>query len=140
MRRILIATHGKMASGLKNTLEMFIGTDNTLTSVDAYVEGGDEYLGTIHTFIKGHEDGDESIIFTDIKGGSVNQQVTGLVHEAKKDIFLISNVNLPLIISVHLHYEAITSEAIHLLIEECKPELIILQDSTNEESEEDFFG
>ena len=37
MKQILIATHGKMASGIRYTAELIVGKMDEITTIDAYV-------------------------------------------------------------------------------------------------------
>ena len=38
MKKILIATHGNLASGAKSTLEFLVGNIVDITCIDAYVD------------------------------------------------------------------------------------------------------
>lgn len=38
MKRILLTSHGRLASGLKDTLEFFLGQSEMIAAVDAYVD------------------------------------------------------------------------------------------------------
>ncbi len=140
MRKILLGSHGKMASGLENTLRLFVGNDYPVTSISAYLDSEDGYLDEIDQFIEGIEDGDEAVIFTDILGGSVNQQVIAKVFASEKKIFVISNMNLPVVISILLHFEPLSDEVILTLIDECKIQLMNYEKTHANETEDDFFG
>lgn len=119
MKKILLASHGKLAFGLKNTLEMFIGESDDITAVSAYLDDSDDYLKTIETFINQGEE--EKIIFTDILGGSVNQQVMKLLMEMHKEIMVITSMNLAIVLSIALCEEKITPTLADGLLVECSP-------------------
>ena len=56
MRQILIATHGKMASGIRYTLELVVGKMDEITTIDAYVNPEDDVekmLEEYFLFMKG---------------------------------------------------------------------------------------
>ena len=44
MKQILIATHGKMASGIRYTLELVVGKMAEITTLDAYVDPEDDEM------------------------------------------------------------------------------------------------
>ena len=73
MRKIVLASHHLLADGLKDTIQYLMSTLTDIKSVSAYMDNVPvekqlkEALGEIN------ED-DEYIIFTDMLGGSVNQE------------------------------------------------------------------
>lgn len=102
--KILIATHGMMASGVKSTLSIFTDTSE-ITTIDAYVDDTD-YTPEIQKFISRINEGEIAIIFTDLIGGSVNQKVLALNN--KSNVKIISGFNISLILEIML--SKITSE------------------------------
>ena len=70
MRRFLIVTHGKMADGMAQSIEMVLGKRNDLTWLCAYVDGK-SLSELIDPVIEAYDDSDEIVIFTDISHGSV---------------------------------------------------------------------
>lgn len=119
MKKILLASHGKMAAGLKNTLEIFLGPTDSITAVCAYLDSSDNYIYEIESFIQSAHD--DAIIFTDINGGSVNQKVVQLVLASNKDIPVITSMNLPIVLSIALLEEEMTEEKLNELIKDCTP-------------------
>ncbi len=136
MKRILLASHGKLALGLKDTLELFIGKSDLIVAVGAYVDSTSHYIEEIQKFIDSADD-DGAIIFTDIYGGSVNQQVTRMVLAAGKKIPIVTSMNLPIVLSVALSEEEMTSAAIEQLSRDCIPKVVTLQ--KEEEGDMDAF-
>ena len=137
MNNILLASHGNLAIGLKNTVEFFLGDSKNIISVAAYIDSSDEYLKVINDFIDNVDEKD-AIIFTDIFGGSVNQQVTTLVYNSGKKIPIIANMNLPIVMQLAL------SDEFNLLkleeeINECLPKLVTLEIDDKEDELDDFF-
>ena len=47
MKQILIATHGKMASGIRYTAELIVGKMAEITTIDAYVTPEDNVEKTV---------------------------------------------------------------------------------------------
>ena len=74
MKQILIATHGKMASGIRYTAELIVGQMAEIETIDAYVTPEDNVEKKFKEYFQKHEH-DRVIVFTDLMGGSVNQKL-----------------------------------------------------------------
>lgn len=120
MKQILIATHGKMASGIRYTAELIVGKMPGITTLDAYVDPDDNILEKYDNFFAEHE-GERIIVFTDMMGGSVNQK---LMEYAKKDnVTLVTGTNLPVLLQVMLADDDVTEDEIAGYIEDAREEL-----------------
>lgn len=99
MINYIIATHGSMASGVKNTLGILIGEKKNLFFIDAYRE--DKPLEEqIKSLIDSIPESDLIVFFTDLTGGSVNQTVIRYLKDTR--IHVISGFNLALILELML--------------------------------------
>ncbi|MBK4749719.1 PTS mannnose transporter subunit IIA [Enterococcus faecium] len=108
-----------------------------LEVINAYLTNED-YTPIISNFIDSIEEGEQGIIFTDLFGGSVNQTVVAELIKQKKDqLFVISNSNLAIILSLVLtpENEVFTKESINEAIEISQVRLV----STDLPTEETFF-
>lgn len=141
MTKALIATHGHSASGMASTVKMFY-READIISLDAYVNGADENIvDDIKKFIDSVEE-ETAYIFTDIYGGSVNQQVLAeLIKSKKKNIHLVSNANVPSIIELLMHEESLSTSEVKSILESTAPSVVEYVQSENLEScnEEDYF-
>ena len=132
--KVLIATHGMMASGVVNTLRLF--TDcNDIRYLNAYVDESD-YTQQIVDFINQIDETETAIIFTDIIGGSVNQKVVAMNH--RKNVKIITGFNLALILEIIMS-DATQDEQIEVIIEQAREQmklikLDLLQDSNDNEA------
>ena len=72
MRKLLIATHGYLADGVKSSINILCGEKSEVTYLNAYVEDGD-IKENIKDFFNEYKPEDEVILFTDLYGGSVIQ-------------------------------------------------------------------
>ena len=72
MKKILIATHGHLASGYLSSIELLAGTTEGITVINAYVEEND-FDQELMKFVDGVTENDQIFVFTDLFGGSVNQ-------------------------------------------------------------------
>ncbi|CAJ1180194.1 PTS system fructose IIA component [Companilactobacillus paralimentarius DSM 13238 = JCM 10415] len=121
MNKILIASHGHLASGVQSSLEILTGMGNKVTVIDAYVDDHD-YVPDIKKFID-ELDGQTGIIFTDLFGGSVNQKVMLEVAD-HENVFVITGTNLPIVLSVVLEGEEITKAKLEELIAASQVQLV----------------
>ncbi|TQS74255.1 PTS sugar transporter subunit IIA [Ornithinibacillus gellani] len=98
MKKILVATHAKFAEGIVSSIELILGKQENLHFINAYI---DEipFNEKLDSFLNEHiTEEDKLIIFTDVFGGSVNQTV--LKYLTVENIFVISGVNLPVLLEV----------------------------------------
>lgn len=140
MRKLLVASHGELANGVKSSLSMLVGKTDSITFLNAYVnkEDIDE---TLNKFFSEDEAKNERIVFTDLLGGSVNQKVT--LYAKKYHAFIIAGFNLPIILDVLLSPETLTKEILSKKVEESRKALVLVEPenlSSTVDSEEDFFN
>ncbi|BCA85672.1 PTS fructose transporter subunit IIA [Enterococcus saigonensis] len=122
MNTIILASHGELSQGLKQTAEMILGPANNIYALSAYRDEDEPIekqtqqlvtkLGTKNLFI-----------LTDILGGSVNNEMLSLLKE-NPEIHLITGMNLPLVISIATQVGKISSEDLQTIIIESQNSLI----------------
>lgn len=137
MTDILIASHGHFASGLKSSVDILTGMGDKIKVIDAYVDKTD-YTNKITDFIQNAKR--PAVIFTDLMGGSVNQKVV-LAAAKEKDIFVVTQTNLAIVMSVFLDSEELTQGHLQELIKQSQVELFKFDDrqSALKDDEADFF-
>ncbi|MDT2597802.1 PTS mannose transporter subunit IIA [Enterococcus dongliensis] len=136
-KRFLVATHGQLASGFQSSLTILADKGAELNIVDAYLTDED-YTPLIEEFIESVGENEQGVIFTDLFGGSVNQKVVTKLMMSKKDqIFVISNSNLAIILTLVLapEKEIFTQQTINEAINESQVRLV----TTQLPKEETFF-
>ncbi|MCC0627775.1 PTS fructose transporter subunit IIA [Clostridioides sp. ES-S-0108-01] len=99
MNQIILASHGSMAKGIKNALEMIIGNAESVKAFSSYRDEEENIKVLIEKVIKENYETKEIFILTDILGGSVNNEMMSLLKDYPK-IHIISGINLPLVISI----------------------------------------
>lgn len=119
MKKIVIASHAKMAKGIQSTLELFIGSDLDVTYMSAYVEDEPTIEKQIETFFNQLKDEDQAVIFTDMFGGSVNQKMVTASQE-RENVFIIAGFNLPVVIEVIYGVEIYNHDNLKQLVENGK--------------------
>lgn len=119
MRKIMIASHGKTASGIVSTIELFMGKQD-IECIDAYMEGPEEtYVERITSFVHELTIDDEAYLFTDLPGGSVHQLIIKEISkQLPKHIVVITNVNIAIVIELLTNPEFKSYEEINHMIME----------------------
>jgi fructoselysine and glucoselysine-specific PTS system IIA component len=97
-RKFLIATHGTFATGVKSSLDIIIGAVENVFLIQAYIDDTVSVETQINEVLDQVTDTDELIVFCDILGGSITNQI--LQHALKPNVHVISGFNLPLLIEV----------------------------------------
>ena len=141
-KKYLMASHGKLASGLQSSIEILAGKGEDLNVIDAYLTEED-FTPQVLTFIEHVGEDEQGVIFTDFFGGSVNQKIVAEVMKyPRKNIFVLANANLPLVLSVMLSAEKkFTSEILQNIIDEATPRLVsfIVPKENEHDALDDFF-
>jgi fructoselysine and glucoselysine-specific PTS system IIA component len=97
-RKFLIVSHGGLARGIKSSLELIAGAVDGVYVLEAYVEENkpiEEELSQLFA-----EEEVEWVVFSDLLGGSVTNQV--LRAGNGKAVHVVAGFNLPLVIEVVL--------------------------------------
>jgi PTS system mannose-specific IIA component len=141
MRKILLASHGHLASGLKSSVEILTGDSSAITAVDAYVDDSD-YTEAIRDFIDACGPDDEAVIFTDILGGSVFQKVA-LLEPEKHGVVHVTGMNLAVVMECLLTPDPLTTENVDAIAREAAGQLKrvnVSAQTSQQESADDFFA
>ncbi|WP_201306993.1 PTS sugar transporter subunit IIA [Companilactobacillus farciminis] len=141
MKRIVVASHGSMAEGMKNTIELFAGHKNNVDYISAYTRKNDDLNQTINDLFNSFKSDDKVIIFTDLMGGSVNQKMTVKAQE-NPNVFIIYGFNLPVVIEAILSNEEVNGEYVKKLIQVGRSSLgtVPVEEKEIKNNDEDFFN
>lgn len=141
MKKVLVASHGHLASGIRSSIGILTGMADMVEAVDCYVDDSD-FTPRIQAFIDSVGPEDEAIIFTDIYGGSVFQKVV-LMEPEKRGIVHVTGMNLGLVIETLLGAGTVTADSIKQSVELARATMQVVEPPSkaadNEESEGDFF-
>lgn len=116
MNQIILASHGELAKGMKNTLDMIVGDLKTVQAFSSYRDEEKNIKELIEKEIKDNYEKNDIYVLTDILGGSVNNEVMSLLKDYPK-IHIIAGMNLPLVISIAIS-ESISDGLLKQLIKE----------------------
>lgn len=135
MRRYIVASHGKMASGLVEGLGIIAGSFSNLSTINAYVDGheyGDSFKKAKELIDKYPDD--DFVIMTDLLGGSVNTELMPLQSEK---VHIVAGANLAILLTMITSSEdEKTRDLINRAIEEAKEGIVYCNNASAKD--EDF--
>lgn len=127
MRRFIFASHHKLATGLKDTVQFLTNYSDSakqIYDISAYVNDGDKTVQDIvGELFTSFDKEDEVIVLTDMLGGSVNQSFYPYLN---KNVHVITGMNLALAMSLMLlpEDEKLSEDMISDIVNECKEQII----------------
>nr|WP_279354820.1 PTS sugar transporter subunit IIA [Eubacterium ventriosum] len=131
-----MASHGKMAEGIKTTLEIIIGPQEDLICVNAYTDECPDPLPEFQKLIEQYPN-DEIVIMTDMLGGSVNNNAVVLTKNP--NVHVVTGMNLAVVISIIMSDQnSDTKEVINHAIEQAREMIIYCNDLEADEEDDDF--
>lgn len=135
MRRIVLASHGNLAAGMKSSVELIAGEQPDLTTVCAYTEGCPTAAEPLAALVEGLADGDELVIVTDVLGGSVNNEASQFVNTP--GVYVVTGMNLAFVLSLVVDAGTPTADLIAGSVSEAREQLRRM-DPVPDADEDDF--
>lgn len=111
-RKLVLASHGKLASGIKSSLELICGKNGEIETLDCYLTEGFDLEKSVTELMERHRE-QELVVVTDLLGGSVNNEF--LSHIQRENFYLVAGMNLPFLIELAMQLE--TADSLSRLIE-----------------------
>lgn len=136
MIRIFLSSHGKLASGMKNSLSILLGNNDRLHVFDAYVDERNVQAELDAFFQQVHQE-DQVILLSDLYGGSVNQVMYTYLERA--NVHLIAGVNLALLLEIAIREDHFSKEELADLVENSRQMLRLVSLEEPVQSSDDFF-
>ncbi len=134
MRKYLIATHGTFAGGIKSSLDIILGESETINLIEAYTETNKSLQEDIEEVMTQLIPEDELIVFTDLLGGSITNQI--LQFGLRENIFIVAGINLPLLLDIMLaDSETPINEVIENGIENGREQMVFVNKLINSTKE-----
>lgn len=137
MRKYVIATHGKMAEGIRSTLEIIVGPQENLICISGYTEECPEPVAEMKRIVEENQENDV-VFMTDLLMGSINNNAVSLMSSGK--VHVVTGVNLAAVISLVMSDPGQdTAEAVREAVESSR-EMMVYCNEIKEEGdlEEDF--
>ena len=141
MRKLLIATHGRFAEEIRETLNFILGQTQNVDVICAYIESDFDMDKAAKEQVNALSEQDELIIAADLFGGSVANKFSEYISTGK--VYVITGTNLPLLIELvgSLEDEKPMEEIIEEAIEAAKEGIVNVNQVLGEalSTEEDDF-
>lgn len=96
MRRLLVATHGRFAEGIGETLGLILGASQPLEILNAYTVPDFDMAKAAKDYVSSLGDEDELIVAADVFGGSVANAFAEYTADGR--VHVVTGLNLPLLI------------------------------------------
>lgn len=98
MRKVLVATHGRFAEGIRETMQFIMGDEGTVDVLNAYTSQEFDMHKEAERLVNNLGAGDELIVAADLFGGSVANAFVQYMPTGK--VHVVTGVNLPMLIEL----------------------------------------
>ena len=114
--KILVVSHGDIAKGFCETAKKFFGASEIYYANVDLETGVKGLVEDVEKYLEDWKD-EQVVICSDLKGGSANQTIANY----------ISGTNLSLILQLMLAQD-VTTDSLHMMIEESKNDIVLVND------------
>ncbi|WP_312455706.1 PTS sugar transporter subunit IIA [Pseudescherichia sp.] len=97
-RHYIFASHGTLARGVLDSVELILGKQTDISTLCAYVEEQRDLTEQVTELMQRIPDEDEVVVITDIFAGSVNNEFVRFLQRPR--FHLVAGLNLPLVIDL----------------------------------------
>lgn len=135
LSKIILASHGTLAEGVFKAASIILGTKEVerVKFLNCYIDENQNVLEDINEILKCCDD--QTVVFTDIFGGSVNNNFYSKMEE--KGFLLVAGLNLPLLIEALLFQGNIEEYKKHIK-NSLSDYIKILEEEKKENFDEEF--
>lgn len=98
MIRIVLASHGKLADGMKDSVGIIAGSTERIQTLCAYTERASSVDVLIDRLFSSADPGDTYVVITDVLGGSVNTEFAK--KQRQYGYSLVFGMNLALVLEI----------------------------------------
>lgn len=136
--KILIATHGKFAEGIMDSLRMIAGVQKNVDSICVYSQQDVNYRDLIKHIVSEHDYRTFNLlVVTDLVGGSVNNEFMKYINDYP--FYLVAGLNLGLLLELVMHKDDLNEEFIRSCCRNSQKFTVFCNDCLeNKEEETDF--
>lgn len=138
MRKLLIATHGRFADGIKNTMEIIIGAVEHAEALCAYTTQDFDMEQTAESYIGALGSEDELIVAADVAGGSV---ANAFAKYCSERVTVLAGCNFPMLVTLALQLDSDVplEELVDEAIEAGRDGICCINRMLSEQEKEDDF-
>lgn len=137
MINYLFASHGEFAKGTVSFLKIMMGVGDNIYTLCAF-EDDQPLPELVKTTLDSIDPTVPLIIFCDLHGGSVSQEIYRQASQLNRDIKIIAGYNLALVLDIMIKNRGLTSEEIKKSIEESKEATVFLNDFSTSDDDNLF--
>ena len=123
MNRIILASHGGLSAGMKDTVQMILGELPNLYALATLRDETEPITVAARRLLDGFAAEDAVYIVTDVMGGSVNNEMLTLLPEYPA-VHLICVMNASLVLTLASNDEALTQDELAECIADAKAQII----------------
>lgn len=123
MNRIILASHGGLSAGMKDTVQMILGELPNLYALATLRDETEPITVAARRLLDGFAAEDAVYIVTDVMGGSVNNEMLTLLPEYPA-VHLICGMNASLVLTLASNDEALTQDELAECIADAKAQII----------------
>jgi len=139
---IVIATHGDLAKGIHQAVEMFFGERENVESIGLQPDdSAEDFQDKIEQLVGRVDSGQGILILTDLNGGTpFNRSLFIKAKDSQRQIEVFSGVNLPMVMD-GINHQVLGSDletAIHSILEESTKGIQRATLCSDEEDEDEF--
>lgn len=139
MNKIILASHGGMSAGVKDTIQMVLGDLPNLYAIATTRDETESVAEAARRLLDSFDASDNVYILTDVLGGSVNNDMMTLLGDYP-DLVIICGMNLSLVLALALTNGPISSEELNGLIGQAREQIVncteMLHSAAQEEEED----
>lgn len=137
MAQFMIGSHGSLAGGAVSALELLFGKRENVSFINAYLDESSP-ADKLKEWLDRMPADAQCIMFADIFGGSVHQEMVKLMADPR--IELIAGYNLATLLEFIIEdKERYTAEDIRRIVSQGREQLQYVERVESKEQEEDFF-
>ncbi|MBO0481382.1 PTS sugar transporter subunit IIA [Candidatus Enterococcus courvalinii] len=136
-RKLILASHGKLASGIKSSLDLICG-EKEIETLDCYLSEDFNLEKEVKKIMERHQD-HQLVVVTDLFGGSVNNEF--LTYIQQDNFYLVTGMNLPFLIELTMQFQITESlpSLIKETLEKTKQTILFCNSLISNEVEEEEF-
>lgn len=123
MNQIILASHGGMSAGLKDTLELILGELPNVHAVATTRDETEPITAATRRLLDGFNPEDKVYVLTDVIGGSVNNDMMTLLAEYP-DLTVICGTNVCLALTLASCDDPISSEELENFMTQARSQIL----------------
>lgn len=115
MRQYILASHGGFSKGIYESIKIIVGEQENVHLITAFIDGNNDIEMLVKEMFDTINEDDEIIVCSDVFGGSVNNEFMKYLNK-RKYLYLITGMNLPLLMQLFLSVEEDTDKMIKEIV------------------------